>query len=459
MARRATSTRGRSAGRGEGRRRLVAVAASLALNLGVLALLQRGALERRLESREPRAVALRPLGAREWAANRSVAPPAPGGAPPAAAAPAPPAPAAPREAAPIRLEGATPPKERPRPEVAEKPPPTRREDFPSTPPRPQPAPSPPEPQDALAGRQVVDVEAVGTREPPKDSRFVSEVDQTVEKETVSRYAGTGYERTRARPTQAETPVEPPLSPGGRPGAAGAAARGEPGGDGLRPGKPGSPGAAPPARRAPARDLAMRFEGDGITQAYRPRTAPAPAGQEARGEGGQGGSGPEGPRPGDGGDRGAGERRSAGPEPVLKPTAAFYDQLGGGPFADYVPGVDVGESTVLNTRAWAHAGYMNRVKAAVADAWDPGPESRARDPDGKRIFYKDRATVVRVVIDGKGALKDLEVAQSSGYDFLDQLGLEAFRKAQPFHNPPAALVGVQGEFQFYFTFVMTTGPRP
>ena len=54
---------------------------------------------------------------------------------------------------------------------------------------------------------------------------------------------------------------------------------------------------------------------------------------------------------------------------------------------------------------------------------------------------------------------IEVAQSSGYDFLDQLGLEAFRKAQPFHNPPAALVGVQGEFQFYFTFVMTTGPRP
>jgi TonB family protein len=352
------------------------------------------------------------------------------------------------------------PADRKEPPPPEKPPLPPREDVAAQPPRPQPTPAPPPVQDQLAGRQVVDVEASGKREPPKDARFVSEVDQTVEKETVSRFAGAGYERTRSTPTQAEAPAPPPNEPGGRAGAPGPVARGSPGGDGLRPGKPGAPGASEPApRRAPPRDLAMRFEGDGLNRAYRPSVAPAPAAaQEARGEGGQGGRSVQVPEAGDGGDRGTGARRASGVEPVLRPTAAFYDKLGGGPFADYIQGVDVGDSTVLNTRAWAHAGYMNRVKAAVADAWDPGPESRARDPDGKRIFYKDRATVVRVLLDDKGSLKDVQVTQSSGYDFLDQLGVEAFRKAQPFHNPPAALVGPQGELSFYFTFVMTTGPR-
>jgi len=440
-----------------GWRQAVGVGISLALNLAVLSLLDRDGIERRVSSREPRAVALRPLGAEAWAANQRVAPATPG------ATPARPAPAAPvpREAAPVPIAGEARPPDRPKPPPPEPPRPPAREDLPSQPPRPQPTPAPPPVQDRLAGRQVVDVEAVGRREPPSESRFVSEVDQTVEKETVSRFAGAGYERTLSKPTQAEAPAPPPVEPGGRSGSPGPSARGSPGGDGLRAGMPGAPGTGDPARRrAPSDDLAMRFEGDGLTKAYRPRAEPAPAAaQAARGEGGQGGRAAAGLEPGDGGERGTGATRSSGAEPVLKPTAAFYDKLGGGPFADHIQGVDVGDSTVLNTRAWAHAGYMNRVKAAVADAWDPGPESRARDPDGKRIFYKDRATVVRVVIDGKGALKDLEVAQSSGYDFLDQLGLEAFRKAQPFHNPPAALVGVQGEFQFYFTFVMTTGPRP
>jgi TonB family protein len=454
---------GASVRKGRGRpwtgwRRIAGVGLSLALNATLFSLVDRDWIERRVSSREPRSVALRPLGSEAWAANRRVESSAPGSPRPP---PAPKAEPVPREAAPVPSAAAARPPDRPRPVPEEKPPLPAREDVPAQPPTPQPPPAPPAVQEQLAGRQVVDVEATGKREPPKDARFVSEVDQTVERETVSRFAGAGYERTLSKPTQAETPAPPPNEPGGRTDRPGAVARGSPGGDGLRPGRAGAPDRGDaPRRRSSASDLAMSFEGDAVTKAYRPRADPSPgAAQEARGEGGQGGRSSLPPEPGDGGDRGTGARRASGVEPVLKPTSAFYDKLGGGPFADYIQGVDVGESTVLNTRAWAHAGYMNRVKAAVADAWDPGPEARARDPDGKRIFYKDRATVIRVVLDDKGALRDIQVAQSSGYEFLDELGVEAFRKAQPFHNPPTALVGPQGEFQFYFTFVMTSGPRP
>jgi len=422
-----------------GGRLAVGVALSLALNLSVLQLLDRDWLALRTASNELRPVSLRPLAPGAWAANRRIA---------AGARPAPPD------------RGPLPRRVRPPPEAEPSLPAAAQARPAPPPPKPEPSRSDPAVEDVPAGKQVVDIEATGKPEPPKDTRFVGETDNTVEKETVSRFARSGYQRTLAKPAQAEAPAQGPPTPAEKVGTPGSTARGRPAGDGLRPGAPGAPAAprvAPEPRRPAPRDLAMRLDAEGLRKDFRAPAAPAPAAQRATGQGGEGGEAGDGAERGDGGERGAGALRSQDGQPILKPSAAFYDKLSGGPFADYLQGVDVGDSTVLNTKAWAHAGYMNRVKAAVAEAWDPGPEARARDPRGDRFFYKDRATVVRVTLDEKGALKEVRVAQSSGLDFLDQLGVEAFQRAQPFHNPPSALIGPQGEFQFFFTFVMVGGP--
>jgi TonB family protein len=49
-----------------------------------------------------------------------------------------------------------------------------------------------------------------------------------------------------------------------------------------------------------------------------------------------------------------------------------------------------------------------------------------------------------------------VVKSSGVDFLDEIALDAFRKAQPFVNPPRGLADPRGEIDFTFGFYLETG---
>ncbi len=287
-------------------------------------------------------------------------------------------------------------------------------------------PPPPPEQPKMPG-QVVDVAPSGKNEPPKDSRFVSERNNTVEKETISRYRKPGFQNTLPRPSQDKVPG---ASPAERPVPQEAA------GDTRRPGLAGKPGAKPEPRASPEK-LALNVDPEGSMPPKEERRKPA----EAAGDEGQGGEG------------GSGAQK---PKPVLAPSAAFYEKLSGGPAPDHVEDVDVGESTFLNTREWKYAGYFNRIKQAVASSWDPNTALRARDPTGERFAYKDRTTVVAVTLDDSGSLTEVHVARTSGVDFLDQTAIEAFRKAQPFVNPPRGLADSHGEIHFTFGFYLEVG---
>jgi TonB family protein len=118
-------------------------------------------------------------------------------------------------------------------------------------------------------------------------------------------------------------------------------------------------------------------------------------------------------------------------------------------------VEEGEGTYLNTREWKYASYFNRIKQQVATQWDPNGALRLRDPSGERFAYKDRVTIVAVRLDDAGTLKDVSVQKSSGVDFLDSVALDAFRKAQPFVNPPRGLAQ-NGEIAFSFGFYLEVG---
>src|SRR5207249_2051792 len=74
----------------------------------------------------------------------------------------------------------------------------------------------------------------------------------------------------------------------------------------------------------------------------------------------------------GGEGGAAAAGKRGPKDIanLMPTAAFYDRIAGGPAPDHLDGVEEGDGTYLNTREWKYATFFNRVKQAVAQAWDP-----------------------------------------------------------------------------------------
>jgi TonB family protein len=396
-----------------GWRLLAGVAASVLLNALVLWMVEADWTKlRSMASEGPRSVAMAPLSQDTWSANRQIT----DGSrpPPPAQAPAP----APRPA----------PVARPAPV----PPPGQAQALaPQAPPPPQ-----------LPG-QVVDVAPTSTDKPPKDTRFLAESTNTVEKETISRFRKLDYEKAAPTPTQNRVKEQ---SPGARAEqAARDAAAGAAGGDTR---KAGAPGMMPDAAPKPAPDkLAMATSPDGRIEAKQPPIAPGADRKktplEELGEGGDGGDGAA--RPG-----------ASGGKPILTPSSAFYDKLTAAPAPDHVEGVDVGDATFLNTREWKFAGFFNRVKQNVAEVWNPMDAARVRDPTGNVYFNKDRTTVLSVTLNPQGTITEIKVARSSGLDFLDQTAIDAFEKAQPFVNPPPGLADARGDIRFTFGFHVSTG---
>jgi TonB family protein len=359
-----------------GRRIGAAVLASLLLNVAIFLLLVRAGAFSMPNPGDVKRVSLAPISASRWAANRSIA----GG------------PSAPRPATPFVM---------PRP--------------------PAPPPEAEKDKDKKEKGQVVDLGQTNDKK-PKDSRFLSERDSSVEKETRSRHAKPGYER----------PLPTPSAPGATaarpPGQSGEANR-------SVPGQEGTPG----ANRAGEQKVAVAppsTDGD-FPGARAPREGTAPS-----------------PAPGAGGE--GGQKRSGAPSenPLIAP--GTLARVAGGPAPDHLDGIEEGEGTFLNAKGWKYATYFNRIKQAVAAAWDPLSPLEARDPDRTMFGYKDRFTLLGVTLDDSGRLKSLVVEQTSGVEFLDRAALTAFRTAQPFMNPPRGIVDDHGEIKFSFGFFLEVG---
>lgn len=382
--------------------RLVAgVVLSLSINALVLWLVEIDWTKlKALSSQGPRSVALAPLSQDAWAANRQVT----DGSPPA------PAPAPRKRTPPV--------------------PPSAQAQAPAVPPQQLPG-------------QVVDVAPSRNAQPPKDSRFLAESNNTVEKESISRFTKLDYGKAAPTPSQNQVKEQAPRASGeqaSKDGPSGTAA-----GDTR---KAGTRGKLPETAPKPSPDrLAMAVSPDGrIDSRDRPKDPGADRKKspvEELGEGGEGGEGAA--RPG-----------ASGGKPILTPSAAFYDKLTAAPAPDHVEGVDVGDATFLNTREWKFAGFFNRVKQTVAENWNPMGAASVRDPTGSRYFQKDRTTILAITLNPQGGVTAIKVARTSGLDFLDQTAIEAFERAQPFVNPPNGLADAHGDIRFTFGFHVSSG---
>jgi TonB family protein len=378
-------------------RAVIAVAVSLLVNLAVLKVVRVGFLAPVRPGQAPKAVVLAPLSRSQWEANRSTGQAAPSRSPAVVIAP-------------------------------------------------RPAPEPPPPN--KANGQVVDVAPPKHESRPKDSRFVAEHDSTVEKETRSRYAKNGYENTLPKPSAPDATRQPSAQPdrvAGEGGHAGAR-------DAPKPPQaaPGPAGSSPKSARE---RLALKSESKGDVRLRAPRQGvdgtpgalalARPPSTELPSTDAEGRHGTPG-APGASGNL------------QLRPSAANYDQLSGGPAPDKLDGVEEGEGTFLNTRGWKYAGYFNRISQAVREQWDPNGAMQARDPTGSRFPTQDWFTLLIVKLDDHGSLKAVSVQRSSGLDFLDNAAVQALQRAQPFVNPPRGLADERGEIVFSYGFTLQGG---
>lgn len=121
--------------------------------------------------------------------------------------------------------------------------------------------------------------------------------------------------------------------------------------------------------------------------------------------------------------------------------------------DHVLNVPKGNKSALNTREYRFAHFFNRVKREVSERWRAIDVYRAHDPRGQVYGVQDRQTVLNVTLDASGALAGVEVIQSSGVRALDLEAIEAFKRAQPFYNPPKGLADPDGKIRFKFGFFL------
>ena len=116
-------------------------------------------------------------------------------------------------------------------------------------------------------------------------------------------------------------------------------------------------------------------------------------------------------------------------------------------------LDEGDATSLNSRKWKLAGFFNRMKSQVREEWHPDQPLSKHDPSGNIYGSKDRMTMLKVELFRNGHVKEVSVLKPSGVEFLDDEAMSAFRRAQPFANPPEQLADPDGIIRFQFGFVV------
>ena len=126
-----------------------------------------------------------------------------------------------------------------------------------------------------------------------------------------------------------------------------------------------------------------------------------------------------------------------------------------PSNDFLEDVRKGNETYLNTRKFAYAGYFNKIKQAISRNWSPGTAIIVNDPSGRMYGRKDRFTKLKVFISSKGKLVKAKVITSSGVDFLDREAINAFKMAAPFAPPPEVLLNEDKQLEIQFGFMVTT----
>lgn len=305
---------------------------------------------------------------------------------------------------------------------------------------PPPAEKPEEKKEKLEG-QIVDVPPTADDRAPEDARYLSEHDTRVERETRSRNQSQFYRNSMNEPAT----TSPGNVKGDVPPQQARAL--EIGPKRPSPAKKSQGKAEEPTLelpRVPRRDrLALKLDPD----AGQLRNQSETEEMEGNGDRLRLSPGSTGDEPAEAGTAPA----PGAPALELVPQVGVLAKIAGAPANDALDDLEEGEGTFLNSREFKYASFFNRLKRGVSENWRPFDEYRRRDPTGNIYGFRSRVTVIQVTLNPDGSLKDVEVARSSGIDFLDREALAALQRAEPFPNPPKGLVGNEGQISFPFGF--------
>ena len=141
-------------------------------------------------------------------------------------------------------------------------------------------------------------------------------------------------------------------------------------------------------------------------------------------------------------------------------AAHQPAIGASSTSMRVPWVDFGDLNVLNSDRSTYYVFYERMSEQVGNRWgnlvremvSRTPANRLQD-----MSKQDRRTIVEIVLDARGDFVRAHVEGGSGFEDLDYTGIEAFRMATPFVNPPRGMLGKDGLIHIHVAFEVIMRP--
>ena len=124
--------------------------------------------------------------------------------------------------------------------------------------------------------------------------------------------------------------------------------------------------------------------------------------------------------------------------------------------DYLKDKEKGLQTLLNTREFAFYTYYQRIRNKIQFLWEPAIEQKIRHlfRQGRRIAStQNHITKVMIVLNHQGQLEKVQVLERSSWRDLDSAAVEAFRAAEPFPNPPKGIVEKDGKIRIRWDFIL------
>lgn len=129
--------------------------------------------------------------------------------------------------------------------------------------------------------------------------------------------------------------------------------------------------------------------------------------------------------------------------------------------DYLPDVPEGDTTRLNTQILSIGGdsgilgkdtkyysYFQRIRNTLELLWHP--ENALK---GEKLTKSKFITTLLVTLNRDGSLDNIKILTYSGIDRLDMEAIKSLEKGSPFSNPPEGLIEKDGKIRFPFSFII------
>jgi hypothetical protein len=135
-------------------------------------------------------------------------------------------------------------------------------------------------------------------------------------------------------------------------------------------------------------------------------------------------------------------------------------IGSSSVAEYIPGVQEGAFTALNTDQFTYYAFFSRMNEQVRNRWISMIRSYvdSLSPQHLSVLSKyERHSLVEIILSQDGSFENALLFQSSGDDSLDKIHGRSFQIAAPFPHPPKGLVESDGKIHLKYEFVLQFRP--